>query len=228
MLDIEHNLKTVRERINMAESKYHRPPNSVKLIAVSKTKPVEAVLSAIELGQTVFGENYVQEAIAKIEQINQSALEWHFLGPIQSNKTRLIANSFNWVHSVDRLKIAQRLNEHRDKNLPKLNICLQVNISQEESKAGVLEKELNELLEAVLELSQLNVRGFMAIPRKTVEFEEQRQVFRNLRQLKERAENELGVEFDTLSMGMSADLEAAIAEGATHVRVGTDIFGARN
>ena len=228
MLDIKHNLENVRNRIRNAELVYGRPSGSIKLIAVSKTKPVEAIASAIDVEQRLFGENYVQEAISKIEQINDSTLEWHFLGPIQSNKTRVIAANFSWVHSVDRLKIAQRLSEQRPKDLSALNICLQVNISDELTKSGVRLIELEELVKAVLALPNIKLRGFMAIPQKSSTLEEQRKPFCAMRIAKEQIEQKFDIALDTLSMGMSADLEAAIAEGASHVRIGTDIFGKRD
>jgi len=227
MLDIKQNLENVRNRIRKAESEYGREADAVSLIAVSKTKPVELIQAAIDVGQVIFGENYVQEAVQKIEQINNPALEWHFLGPIQSNKTRVIAANFAWVHSVDRLKIAQRLNEQRSKNLPKLNVCLQVNISEEDTKSGINVNELSSLVESVLGLSNIELRGFMVIPQKSSSLEEQRKPFAAMRQAKEDIEQQFNITLDTLSMGMSADLEAAIAEGASHVRIGTDIFGAR-
>lgn len=224
---IRQKLEKVHERIRIAEKKYDRESGSVQLIAVSKTKPVELILSAIDAGQRQFGENYVQEAVSKIEEINNNDLQWHFLGPIQSNKTRLIATNFSWVHSVDRLKIAQRLSEQRPENLLKLNICLQVNISDEETKSGVKVNELNKLVESVLALPNIHLRGFMAIPQKSSSLDEQRKPFRDMRITKEKIEQQFDLTLDTLSMGMSADLEAAIAEGASHVRIGTDIFGAR-
>lgn len=228
MLDIKQNLQNVRNRIHVAEKTYGRESDSVNLIAVSKTKPVEYIQSAIEAGQALFGENYVQEAVHKIEQINNPSLEWHFLGPIQSNKTRVIAANFTWVHSVDRLKIAQRLSEQRPEGLPKLNICLQVNISEEDTKSGIKVNELSTLVDSVLGLDNIALRGFMVIPRKSTSLEEQRKPFAAMRKAKEDIEKQFDIKLDTLSMGMSADLEAAIAEGASHVRIGTDIFGARD
>ena len=224
---IRQNLENVHERIHIAEKQYGREAGSVQLIAVSKTKPVELIQAAIDAGQRLFGENYVQEAVSKVEQVNNEALQWHFLGPIQSNKTKIIAANFSWVHSVDRLKIAQRLSEQRPENLPKLNICLQVNISEEETKSGVKVNELNQLVESVLALPNIHLRGFMAIPQKSSSLEEQRKPFSAMRQVKENIEQKFDLKLDVLSMGMSADLEAAIAEGASHVRIGTDIFGAR-
>lgn len=228
MLDIEGNLKNVRDRIRLAENKYQREAGSVQLVAVSKTKPDEAIQSAVLAGQSVFGENYVQEAVDKIERFNNAALEWHFIGPIQSNKTKLISNNFAWVHSVDRLKIARRLNEQRSEALPRLNICLQVNVSEEMTKSGLSASALNGVVESVLVLPMLKLRGLMVIPHKSSNFDDQRKPFCALKNLKEDIEQRFGVTLDTLSMGMSADLEAAIAEGASHVRIGTDIFGSRS
>ena len=228
---IRQNLENVHERIHIAEKQYGREAGSVQLIAVSKTKPVELIQAAIDAGQRSFGENYVQEAVSKVEKVGlkvkNETLQWHFLGPIQSNKTKVIAANFSWVHSVDRLKIAQRLSEQRPENLPKLNICLQVNISEEETKSGVKVNELNQLVESVLALPNIHLRGFMAIPQKSSSLEEQRKPFSAMRQVKENIEQKFDLKLDVLSMGMSADLEAAIAEGASHVRIGTDIFGAR-
>jgi len=228
MLDIKQNLENVRNRIHIAEKKYGREAGSVSLIAVSKTKPIEFIQAAVEAGQSLFGENYVQEAVHKIEQMDNPSLQWHFLGPIQSNKTRVIAANFAWVHSVDRLKIAQRLNEQRSEELPKLNICLQVNISEEETKSGAIVNELSALVDSVLGLPNIRLRGFMVIPQKSTSLEEQRKPFAAMRKAKEDIEQQFDIKLDTLSMGMSADLEAAIAEGASHVRIGTDIFGARD
>jgi len=228
MLDIKQHLENVRNRIHIAEKKYGRETGSVSLIAVSKTKPIELIQAAVEVEQRLFGENYVQEAVHKIEGMNNPSLEWHFLGPIQSNKTRVIAANFAWVHSVDRLKIAQRLNEQRPVSLPKLNICLQVNISEEETKSGVEVNELSALVDSILGLPNITLRGFMVIPQKSTSLEEQRKPFAAMRKAKESIEQQFDIKLDTLSMGMSADLEAAIAEGASHVRIGTDIFGARD
>lgn len=227
MLDIAQNLSQVRARIASAELKFLRPAGSVTLIAVSKTKSAAALQAAIELGQVCFGESYVQEAVEKIRQLENPALEWHFIGPIQSNKTKLIAENFSWVHSIDRLKVAQRLSEQRPNVLPPLKVCLQVNISEEPSKSGVNVAELMDLVESVRQLPGLSLKGLMAIPQWQETFEAQRMPFRALRLLLDKINMEKGLALDVLSMGMSDDLEAAIAEGATHVRVGTDIFGER-
>ncbi len=196
------------------------------LIAVSKTHPAEMVRAAAAAGQRDFGENYVQEALAKIAALSDLPLTWHFIGPIQSNKTRAIAESFHWVHSLDREKIAVRLSEARPAHLPPLNVCIEVNVSGEASKSGVAPDELAALARRVSSLPRLSLRGLMAIPEPTPDAELQRRRFRMLRELKDALAGE-GLALDALSMGMSADLETAIAEGATMVRVGTAIFGER-
>jgi hypothetical protein len=203
-----------------------RDPATVRLLAVSKTWPAESVREAVAAGQRAFGENYVQEGVAKVEALAGLGLEWHFIGPLQSNKTRLVANSFSWVHSIDRLKIAERLSEQRDVHLPPLNVCIQVNVSGEASKSGVAPADLPALARAVAALPRLRLRGLMAIPEPTSDVALQRARFASLRMLCDEL-NTAGLGLDTLSMGMSDDLEAAIAEGSTMVRVGTAIFGAR-
>ena len=227
MTDVAKNLANVKSRIAQAEKNYDREPGSVTLIAVSKTKPVSLIQQAIAAGQKVFGENYVQEAVSKKQALQEFELEWHFIGPIQSNKTRLLAENFDWIHSVDRLKIAQRLSEQRPDNMPPISMMLQVNISQETSKSGVEPEALESLVESVLQLPKVSLQGFMAIPAKTTSFEEQRIAFRQLAELRDNIQNDLKISLPCLSMGMSGDMEAAIAEGATHIRIGTDIFGAR-
>lgn len=223
-------LRRVNERISAAARTAGRPPGAVALLAVSKAFPAEAVIAAARAGQRRFGESYVQEAVVKIAQVRDMApdlaLEWHFIGPIQSNKTRAIAETFDWVHSVDRLKIAQRLSEQRPAALPPLAVLIQVNVSGEASKRGVAPEEASALAHAVARLPRLRVRGLMAIPEPERDPARQRVPFARLRELLERLQRE-GLAVDTLSMGMSADLEAAIAEGATIVRVGTAIFGER-
>jgi hypothetical protein len=229
MPDLIHNLEAVQQRIALAAQVAGRDPRSITLLAVSKTFPAEDVRAAHAAGQRAFGENYVQEAITKMEALAdlRTALEWHFIGPLQSNKTRPVAESFDWVHSVDRLKIAQRLSEQRPDNLPPLNVCLQVNISGEASKSGLSIPEAVEVAQEIATLPKLTLRGLMAIPEPAGSIEEQRVPHRQLRELFERLRND-GLELDTLSMGMSSDLEAAVLEGATIVRVGTAIFGARD
>lgn len=208
-----------------------RPADAVRLLAVSKTFGADDVIAAADAGQGAFGESYLQEALDKQASIASLRpdlhLEWHFIGPVQSNKTRAIAANFSWVHALDRLKIAQRLSEQRPPELPPLQLCLQVNISGEASKSGVRPEELPALAAAVRDLPNLQLRGLMAIPEPAAEFEKQRQPFARLRQLAESL-REQGFAIDTLSMGMSADLRAAIVEGATIVRVGTAIFGQRD
>ncbi len=228
MLDVANQLKNVEKRIRVAELEFSRPLNSVMLLAVSKTKPVEDIKEAIEAGQRCFGESYAQEAVDKIRQINSNKIEWHFIGPIQSNKTRLIAENFSWVHSVDRLKIAQRLNDQRGIAQPPLNICLQVNVSEEDTKSGIRLSELPALITVIMKLPKIKLRGLMAIPAKSTFMDEQRAVFRQLSEHLAQLNAHFSLDMDTLSMGMSNDLEAAVAEGATIVRIGSDIFGARN
>ena len=225
--DLIQRYQAVLHRIQAACEKAQRDPSCVSLLAVSKTKPVEDVSELAAHGQTQFGENYVQEALLKIEQ--HPELGWHFIGPIQSNKTKPIAENFAWVHSVDRLKIAQRLSNQRPENLPPLNILLEVNISNEANKAGFTESEVVHVAKEIAELPNLKLRGLMAIPIAETEHEKQRVPFSKMKQLLTTLQQALpSCELDTLSMGMSGDLEAAIEEGATIVRIGTDIFGARN
>ena len=225
---VQGRLQAVRERIAAACIRSGRSPGSVRLVAVSKTFPAQAVLSAMEAGQRAFGENYVQEALDKIAALRSAGLEpeWHFIGPLQSNKTRPVAQNFHWVHSVEREKIAERLAEQRDPAMPALQVCIQVNVSGEASKSGVAPDALRELAQCVVKLPRLKLRGLMTVPEPTSDEALQRRRFAQLRKLLEEL-NSAGFELDTLSMGMSADLEAAIAEGATLVRVGTAIFGER-
>lgn len=228
MSAIASNWQGVRLRIERACNAAHRDPSAVALLAVSKTFPPEAVLEAAAAGQRAFGESYVQEAIDKIAatRAHRGDLVWHFIGPIQSNKTRAIAEHFDWVHSIDRLRIAERLSEQRPTALAPLQVCIQVNISDEETKSGVRPEDVAELVQAVARLPRLKLRGLMAIPAPVADYAQQRGPFASLRALMETL-NADGLALDTLSMGMSADLEAAIAEGATIVRVGTAIFGVR-
>ena len=228
---IAANLQAVEATIADAVQAAGRARQEVQLLAVSKTFPAQAVLEAMASGQRAFGENYLQEALDKIANVAQaqpaSEVEWHFIGPIQSYKTRPIAASFHWVHTVERLKIAQRLSEQRPPELGPLNICLQVNISGEASKSGATEAELPELARAVAQLPNLRLRGLMAIPEQATDPAQQRAAFARLRQLHDALRAD-GLALDTLSMGMSGDMAAAIAEGATIVRIGSAIFGARN
>jgi len=228
---IAGNLQAVEATITDAVKASERARNDVHLLAVSKTFPAQTVLDAMAAGQLAFGENYLQEALDKIASVAQAqpdaAVEWHFIGPIQSNKTRPIAASFAWVHTVERLKIAQRLSEQRPPELGPLNICLQVNISGEASKSGASPEELPALAREVAQLPNLRLRGLMAIPEPTTDIAEQRAAFARVRALFDALRAD-GLEMDTLSMGMSGDLAPAIAEGATIVRVGSAIFGKRD
>jgi PLP dependent protein len=227
--NLDAHLKAVHERIAKAAHAAGRDERTVMLLAVSKTFPAEDVRAVHAAGQRAFGENYVQEALAKIEALAdlRASLEWHFIGPLQSNKTRPVAEHFDWVHSVDRLKIAQRLSEQRPDNLPPLNVCLQVNVSGEASKSGVSAADAMQVAHDIAALPKLKLRGLMAIPEPAGDTDAQRVPHRQLRELFERLRAD-GLELDTLSMGMSGDLEAAVLEGATIVRVGTAIFGARD
>ena len=220
------NIAKVRSRVRESAEKCQRQESAILLLAVSKTRPADEIRDAADCGLRHFGENYLQEALDKIEQLQDLDLVWHFIGPIQSNKTRPIATHFDWVHSVDRAKIARRLNDQRPESLAPLNICLQVNISGEDSKSGISPAELPALAQAVAQLPRLRLRGLMAIPEATDDVARQHANFSRLRDVLEEV-REMAAEADTLSMGMSADMEAAIAEGATIVRIGTDIFGPR-
>ncbi|MCU1735278.1 MULTISPECIES: YggS family pyridoxal phosphate-dependent enzyme [unclassified Pseudomonas] len=224
MSTIADNLSTLAGRIQGAAAACGRDPASIQLLAVSKTKPAEAVREAFAAGVRDVGENYLQEALGKQQQLTDLPLTWHFIGPIQSNKTRAIAEHFDWVHSVDRLKIAQRLSEQRPANLAPLNLCLQVNVSGEDSKSGCTPEDLPALAAAVAALPNLRLRGLMAIPEPTDDRAAQDAAFARVRDL----QDSLGLGLDTLSMGMSHDLESAIAQGATWVRIGTALFGARD
>lgn len=231
MTAITNHLQTIHKIIDSAAKKAARDPDSVHLLAVSKTRPPEDILEAAKAGQFAFGENYEQEAVAKIEAIRQShpdlKLEWHFIGPIQSNKTRSIAEHFDWVHSVDREKIARRLSEQRPADLPPLNVCLQVNISQEKTKSGVIPEEVSHLAKAISAMPNLRLRGLMAIPEPESDPAKQRQPFQAMKALFDELV-QAGYDMDTLSMGMSDDMETAIQEGATTVRIGSAIFGKRS
>ncbi|EED31906.1 pyridoxal phosphate enzyme, YggS family [gamma proteobacterium NOR5-3] len=223
---IPANIAKVLQQVSNAVEKYHRPPQSVRVMAVSKTQSAEAVRTAANAGLTDFGENYLQEALDKIAACEDLGLTWHFIGPIQSNKTRPIATSFHWVHSVDREKILRRLSEQRDANLPALNICIQVNVSREASKSGVAPEDLPPLLALTAGLPNLELRGLMAIPAASDDFATQKQACDLMATLFHEAQSQYP-SLDTLSMGMSADLEAAVAAGSNMLRIGTAIFGAR-
>ncbi len=224
MSTIADNIGLVSQRIRAAADAVQRDASSIHLLAVSKTKPAQAVREAYAAGLRDFGENYLQEALGKQAELTDLPLSWHFIGPIQSNKTRAIAEHFAWVHSVDRLKIAQRLSEQRPADLPPLNICVQVNVSGEASKSGCTPADLPALATAISALPRLKLRGLMAIPEPTEDRAEQDAAFATVRDL----QASLNLALDTLSMGMSHDLESAIAQGATWVRIGTALFGARD
>ncbi|AFJ59300.1 MAG: YggS family pyridoxal phosphate enzyme [Pseudomonadales bacterium RIFCSPLOWO2_12_60_38] len=224
MSTIADNIGLVSQRIRAAADAVQRDASSIHLLAVSKTKPAQAVREAYAAGLRDFGENYLQEALGKQADLTDLPLSWHFIGPIQSNKTRAIAEHFAWVHSVDRLKIAQRLSEQRPADLPPLNICIQVNVSGEASKSGCTPADLPALATAISALPRLKLRGLMAIPEPTEDRAEQDAAFATVRDL----QASLNLALDTLSMGMSHDLESAIAQGATWVRIGTALFGARD
>lgn len=224
---ISAKIAKLLERVRLAAEKSQRAPGTITVLAVSKTHAAQAIRAAHRCGLEHFGESYLQEALAKMEQLADLPLTWHFIGPIQSNKTRPIAEHFAWVHSVDRGKIAQRLNDQRPPALPPLQVCLQVNISGETSKSGVSLDELPRLAREVAGMHRLQLRGLMAIPAPTTDAGQQRAAFASLRRALAQVQT-FAPGADTLSMGMSDDLEAAIAEGATLVRIGTDIFGSRS
>ena len=228
MSNIAQGIKLVQQRIIAAAQAVNRDPIEITLLAISKTRPVDDIRAAIVAGQRHFGENYLQDALPKLLQLADETpgLCWHFIGAIQSNKTSDIAQHFDWVHTLERLKIAQRLNNQRPQGLEPLQVCLQVNVSDEASKSGVAATEVLQLASEIRLLPRLRLRGLMAIPAATSDTTQQRQAFAKLRLLFEQL-NQQGFQLDTLSMGMSNDMEAAIAEGSTMVRIGTAIFGAR-
>ncbi|HEV2112276.1 MAG TPA: YggS family pyridoxal phosphate-dependent enzyme [Gammaproteobacteria bacterium] len=227
MENVARNLAAVQARVEAAAGRAGRDPGEIRLLAVSKMQPAGVLAEAWEAGQRDFGENYLQEALPKLEALADRDVRWHFIGGLQSNKTRAVAERFDWVHTVDRESIARRLSEQRPAGLPPLHVCLQVNVSGEGSKGGVAPERLPELVDAVAGLQHITLRGLMAIPAPAHDSETQRAPFRRLRELM-LALNARGHRMDTLSMGMSEDLEAAVMEGATVVRIGTAIFGARN
>lgn len=224
---IAHNIANLLERVRLSAEKSQRCADDILLLAVSKTRTEQDIRSAHKCGLREFGESYLQEALDKIEALQDLDLVWHFIGPIQSNKTRPIASSFHWVHSVDRAKIARRLSEQRPPGLPPLQVCLQVNISAEQSKSGVAPEQLPQLAQEVAQLPRLQLRGLMAIPAATQDSLQQRRAFAQLRREFEQLQLQLPG-LDTLSMGMSGDMESAIAEGATILRIGSAMFGPRN
>ncbi|OTP83354.1 YggS family pyridoxal phosphate-dependent enzyme [Gilliamella apicola] len=230
MNTVQDNLLNIKNEIAEIAKKCERDPNTIQLIAVSKTKPVEQVIEAINAAQLAFGENYVQEGVEKIQYFEKNMpnndLIWHFIGPLQSNKSKLVAEHFDWMHTIDRLKIAQRLNDQRPKDMAKLNVLIQVNISQEASKSGVKPEEVADLVKQIVTLPNLNLRGLMAIPEIENDYDKQLNVFTKMQQLLQSLQKDYPF-MDTLSMGMSGDMQAAIVAGSTMVRIGTAIFGAR-
>lgn len=227
MTSIQHNLQHVRERISAAAARCGRDPQEITLLAVSKTKPAGAVEEAFAAGQRCFGENYVQEGVDKVQTLANPALIWHFIGPLQSNKSRLVAENFAWCHTVDRLKIAARLSEQRPVSLPPLNVLIQINISDEQSKSGIMLEALDGLAERIASLPRLTLRGLMAIPAPERDYDRQLAVCQQMAEAFHRLKKAYPT-VDTLSLGMSDDMEAAIAAGSTMVRIGTAIFGARD
>lgn len=228
MTSIQHNLQQVRQRISHAAQNCGRDPQQITLLAVSKTKPVSDIREAWQAGQRCFGENYVQEGVDKIAQTRDlTGTEWHFIGPLQSNKSRLVAEHFDWCHTLDRLKLAQRLNDQRPADLPPLNVLIQVNISDESSKSGISLAEVDTLAAAIMTLPNLKLRGLMAIPAPEKEYQAQLAVCRQMAEALQKLQATFhGI--DTLSLGMSEDMDAAIEAGSTMVRVGSAIFGARH
>ncbi|KAJ9431928.1 MULTISPECIES: YggS family pyridoxal phosphate-dependent enzyme [Enterobacterales] len=228
MTSIEHNLQQVRERIAAAAARCGRAPEEITLLAVSKTKPASAVAEAIAAGQQAFGENYVQEGVEKVAELAAHPdLQWHFIGPLQSNKSRLVAENFAWCHTVDRQRIAQRLNDQRPASLPPLNVLIQVNISDENSKSGIMLEALPELAQQIAALPQLRLRGLMAIPAPESDYARQLAVCQQMAAAFHALKQDYP-DVDTLSLGMSDDMDAAIAAGSTMVRIGTAVFGARD
>jgi pyridoxal phosphate enzyme (YggS family) len=229
MTCLEKNISSVKARIEQSAASVGRNLSAIQLLAVSKTRTSEEVEIALSQGLNAFGENYVQEALDKIHKLASLPIEWHFIGPLQSNKTKQVAENFSWVHTVDRLKIAKRLNDQRPEHLEPLNICLQINIDNEPTKSGIVPEQACDLALSISQLPYLRLRGLMAIPMARYDIEAQRQPFLALRLLQEEINQQLdnSQKLDTLSMGMSGDIEAAICEGATILRVGTDIFGPR-
>ena len=226
-MKIAENLNKIRNEIRSAEKQFERLQDCVNLLAVSKTRSVDEIMTAYSEGQRHFGENYCQEAVEKIQSISEKGIIWHFIGPIQSNKTSLIAEHFDWVHTIDRVKIARRLNESRSEDKPVLNICIQINISGEESKSGINLESLESFIDELSQFERLKIKGLMALPAPSTDFDEQRAAFSELNKKFALLKESLP-EFDTLSIGTTQDMQAAIAEGATIVRIGTALFGPRN
>ncbi len=227
MIQIRDKLQIIGANIKQYAKEYQRKVGDIQLLAVSKHHPESMIREAFSAGQVAFGENYVQELVKKAETLDDLPIEWHFIGPLQSNKTKKIAQLASWVHTIDRLKIARRLNDQRPPELPPLSVCIQLNISGEASKSGIMPQELAGLATQINALDRLKLRGLMAIPAPQADFSRQRQVFARVREAQQNL-LEQGFQLDTLSMGMSNDMQAAIAEGATIVRIGTAIFGKRN
>ncbi len=226
MIRVTENLGKIRDLLTKAALDAERDPGTVQLLAVSKKQPLQLIADAAAAGQRNFGENFVQEALERIQKLPQEDLVWHFIGHLQTNKTRAVAENFDWVHTLDRLKTAERLSQQRPDELRDLNVCLQINVDDKPEKFGVRAEALPELAAACAELPRLNLRGLMCLPAIREDFDEQRAPFARLRELREAlAEN--GIATDTLSMGMSGDYRAAICEGATIVRIGTAVFGPR-
>lgn len=228
MQTIAERLNSARQDVSLATANANRPPNSVKLLAVSKTKPVSDIIAAYEAGQRLFGENYVQEGVDKVQELSHiSDIEWHMIGPIQSNKTKIVAEHFHWVQSVSREKIARRLNDQRPAHLPPLNVCIQLNIDDEQSKSGINKEEFGYLAQLIEGLPRLVLRGIMAIPKANPSTQEQQATLSALKEIFDQYHTSLS-NFDTLSVGMSNDMQEAIYHGSTMVRIGTAIFGQRN
>lgn len=225
-MDLKKNLEMIQQRILVAQQNAHRTPGSVSLLAVSKTQAIAQIAQLFALGQKDFGENYVQEALPKIQALSDYSLVWHFIGPVQSKKAKDIAQHFSWVHTISRHKEAQLLSNARASQLPALNLCIQVKLDNSPTKGGIFPQDVPELVDAIKTLPRLSLRGLMALPPVGKDFEQQRHYFKMVRDLFE-ALNQKGANLDTLSMGMTQDLEAAIAEGSTLVRVGTGLFGPR-
>ncbi|MGH8373407.1 MAG: YggS family pyridoxal phosphate-dependent enzyme [Gammaproteobacteria bacterium] len=226
MPDVARNIALLRERVRLVAHACGRDPGEIALLAVSKTQPAASIKAALAAGQHLFGENYLQEGLHKISALKENNIEWHFIGAIQANKTRAVAENFAWAHAVDRERIAQRLSDQRPAELPPLNVCIEVRLTDESSKHGVIPESVPALAACIAGLPRLRLRGLMAIPEPANDVQQQRLPFRRLRELRDQL-NSYGHQLDTLSMGMSADLEAAIAEGATLLRIGTAIFGPR-
>ena len=230
MSELTERVAIVRQRIKQAAREAGRDADDILLLAVTKAQSITRIKEAIKCGLISFGENYAQESIPKVKALEDNSIDWHFIGPLQTNKTRVVAKRFNWVHSLDKVKTARRLSDQRPSHLPPINVCIQINIDSEETKGGIAPNRLGETVDQILGLSQIKLRGLMAIPTPRTTEDNQRKVFSKLVKLQDKVNARLDIrqKLDTLSMGMSSDLEAAIKEGATIVRVGTAIFGTRH